>query len=94
MFRASARSYLNLSLNEKAIDVSRRLPKSALSLQVRAGRGDLLTVGTENRDLISVVALVVKFEPVSVITMCTGCHPIYSIKHDQDLRSDQLPDEL
>jgi len=46
-------------LREKLIDVSRSLSKSALSLQVRAGRGDSITLGIENRDLITVVALVV-----------------------------------
>jgi hypothetical protein len=62
------------SSREKLIDVSRRLSKSALSLQVRAGRGDSITLGIENRDLITVVALVVKYKLVSVMVMCTGCH--------------------
>ena len=62
------------SSREKLIDVSRRLSKSALSLQVRAGRGDSITLGIENRDLITVVALVVKYKFVSVIGMCAGCH--------------------
>src|SRR5271167_4962113 len=48
------------SLREKLIDVSRSLSKSALSLQVRAGRGDSITPGIENRDLITVIALVVQ----------------------------------
>ena len=58
----------------KVIDVLRRLSKSALSLQVRAGRGDSIALGIENRDLITVVALVVKYKLVSVIAMCAGCH--------------------
>ncbi len=62
------------SLREKLIDVSRRLSKSALSLQVRAGRGDSITLGIENRDLITVITLVVKYKLVSVIAMCAGCH--------------------
>jgi len=62
------------SLREKLIDVSRSLSKSALSLQVRAGRGDSIILGIENRDLITVIALVVKHKFVSVIAMCAGCH--------------------
>ena len=62
------------SLREKLIDVSRRLSKSALSLQVRAGRGDSITLGIENRDLIMVITLVVKYKLVSVIAMCASCH--------------------
>jgi positive regulator of sigma E activity len=62
------------SLREKLIDVSRRLSKSTLSLQVRAGRGDSITLGIEDRDLITVIALVVKYKLVSVIAMCAGCH--------------------
>ena len=62
------------SLREKLIDVSRRLSKSALSLQVRAGRGDSITLGIENRNLITVITLVVKYKLVSVIAMCAGCH--------------------
>jgi hypothetical protein len=61
-------------LREKVIDVSRRLSKSALSLQVGAGRGNSMALGIENRDLITVVALVVKYKLVSVMVMCTGCH--------------------
>ena len=60
------------SLREKVIDVSRRLSKSPLSLQVRAGRGDSIAFGIENRDLITVEALVVKYKLVSVIAMCAG----------------------
>jgi len=56
------------------IDVPRRLGKSALSLQVRACRGDSITFGIENRDLITVVVLVVKYELVSVIAMAVGGH--------------------
>ena len=63
------------SLREKLIDVSRSLSKSALSLQVRAGRGDSITLGIENRDPITVIALVAKYKLVSVIAMCAGCHP-------------------
>lgn len=62
------------SLREKAIDVSRRLSKSALSLQVHAGRSDTITLGIENHDLITVIALVVKYKFVSVMTMRAGCH--------------------
>ena len=43
------------------------LSKSALSLQVRAGRRDPIALGIENRDPITVVALVVKCKLVSVI---------------------------
>ena len=50
------------SLREKLIDVSRRLSKSTLSLQARAGRGNSITLGIENRDLITVIALVVKYK--------------------------------
>ena len=50
------------SLREKVIDVSRRLSKSALSLQVHAGRSDTITLGIENHDLITVIALVVKYK--------------------------------
>lgn len=62
------------SLREKVIDVSRRLGKSALSFQVHAGRGDTITLGIENCDLIMVVAFVVKYELVPVMAMCAGCH--------------------
>ena len=62
------------SLREKVIDVSRRLSKSALSLQVGAGRGDSITFGIQNCDLITVVALVVKYKLVPVMAMCAGCH--------------------
>jgi hypothetical protein len=41
---------------------------------VDAGRGDSITLGIENRDLITVVALVVKYKLVSVIAVCAGCH--------------------
>jgi hypothetical protein len=60
--------------SKKVIDVSRRLRKSALSLQVYAGRGDTITLGIENRDLITVVTLVVKNKLISVIAMRTACH--------------------
>jgi hypothetical protein len=49
------------SLRKKLIDAARRLRKGALSLQVRAGRRDAIALGIENRDPITVVALVVKF---------------------------------
>ena len=62
------------SLRKKLIDAARRLSKSALSLQVRAGRRDPIALGIKNRDPITVVALVVKCKLVSVIAMCAGCH--------------------
>ena len=61
-------------LREKVIDVTRRLSKSALSLQVRASRRDPIALGIENRDPITVIAFVVKCKLVSVIAMCAGCH--------------------
>jgi hypothetical protein len=63
-------------LREKVIDVIRRLSKSALSLQVHAGRGDSITLGIENRHPITVVALVVKYKLVIVIAMRAGFMPI------------------
>jgi hypothetical protein len=54
------------SLREKVIDVLRRLSKSALSFQVHPGRGNPITLGIENRDPITAVALVVKYKFVSV----------------------------
>jgi hypothetical protein len=62
------------SLRKKLIGAARRLSKSALSLQVRAGRRDPIALGIENRDPITVVALVVKWKLVSVEAMCSGCH--------------------
>jgi hypothetical protein len=62
------------SLREKVIDVLRRLSKSPLSFQVHAGRGVPITLGIENRDSITAVALVVKYEFVSVIAVRAGCH--------------------
>ena len=62
------------SLRKKLIDAARRLSKSALSLQVRAGRRDPIALGIENRDPITVVALVVKCKLVSVVAVCAGCH--------------------
>jgi hypothetical protein len=62
------------SLREKVIDVLRRLSKRALSFQVRASRGDTITLGIENRDVITVVVRVVKYKFVAVIAMCAGCH--------------------
>ena len=61
-------------LRQKAIDVSRRLGKSALSFQVRAGRGDSIALGIENRDVITVVARVVEDKFVAAMAMCAGCH--------------------
>jgi hypothetical protein len=72
--RCGSHASFGLSLREKLIDVSRSLSKSALSLQVRVGRGNSITLGIENRDLITVIALVVKHKFVSVIAMCAGCH--------------------
>ncbi len=62
------------SLRQKVIDVSRRLSESTLSLQVRAGRRDAMILGIENRDLITVVAVLVKYKLVSVIAMSAGRH--------------------
>jgi len=72
------------SLREKVIDVSRRLSKSPLSLQVRACRDNSITFGIENRDLITVEAFVVKYKLVSVIAMCAGCHLGFLMNHGQD----------
>jgi hypothetical protein len=58
----------------KLIDVSRRLSKRALSFQVRAGRGDSIALGIENRNVIAIVVRVVEYEFVAVIAMCAGCH--------------------
>jgi hypothetical protein len=62
-------------LREQVIDVLRRLIKSA----VRAGRRDSIALGIENRDPITVVALVVKYKLVSVIAMCAGYHAKRSV---------------
>ena len=62
------------SLRKKLIDAARRLSKSALSLQVRAGRGDPIAFGIENRYPITIVAIVVKCKLVSVIVMCARRH--------------------
>jgi len=62
-------------LREKLIDVSRSLSKSALSLQVRAGRGDSITPGIENRDLITVIALVVQAPRRSPFRIGTAVRP-------------------
>jgi hypothetical protein len=62
------------SLREKVVDVLRRLSKSALSFQVHPGRGNPITLGIENRDPITAVALVVKYKFVSVIAVRAGCH--------------------
>ena len=58
-------------MRKKLIDAARRLSKSALSLQVRAGRRDPIALGIENRDPITVVALVVKCKLLVVIAMLT-----------------------
>ena len=61
-------------LCEKAIDVPGRFSKSALSLQVRAGRGNSIALGIENRDVITVVVRLVKYKLVTVIPMGAGGH--------------------
>ena len=63
-------------MREKAIDVSRRLSKSALSFQVHAGRGDAITLGIENCNLITAVAFVVKCKLIPVMAMRAGYHAI------------------
>jgi hypothetical protein len=61
-------------LREKVIDVPGRFSKSTLSLQVRAGRGNSITLGIENRDVITVVVRLVKYQLVTVIPMGAGGH--------------------
>ena len=61
-------------LREKVIDVPGRFSKSALSLQVRAGRGNSITLGIENRDVITIVVRQVKYKLVTVIPMGAGGH--------------------
>jgi len=61
-------------LRDKVIDVPGRFSKGALSLQVRAGRGNSITVGIENRDVITVVVRLVKYKLVTVISMGAGGH--------------------
>jgi hypothetical protein len=61
---------------------------------VGAGRSDSLTVGIENRDLITVVALAVKYEFVPAIAMRAGCHSSFSMKRGGGRRPDSPPDEL
>jgi hypothetical protein len=39
------------------------------------GRGDPISLGVENDDLITVVTLAVKYQFVSVMAMRAGCHP-------------------
>jgi hypothetical protein len=56
------------------IDVPGRFSKSALSLQVRAGRGNSITLGIKNRDVITVVVRLVKYKLVTVIPMGAGGH--------------------
>ena len=70
-FDPTRTSWFTLSLRKKLIDAARRLSKSALSLQVRAGRRDPIALGIENRDPIRVVALVVKCKLVSVVSSDT-----------------------
>ena len=59
---------------QQLIDRSRCFDKSALSLQVRAGRGYSPAVGIEDRDPITVVVLVMEFKFIAVIAMCPACH--------------------
>jgi hypothetical protein len=65
------------SLREKVIDISRCLRKCALSLQVRNSRGNSIVPGIENRDLITLVALVVKDKFVAMVAMCAFCHNLF-----------------
>ena len=57
----------------------RCLGKSTLSLQVDAGRGDLLAVRIENCDPITIIVLVMKYKLVSMIAMCARCHAKRSV---------------
>ena len=66
-------------LCDKVLDVPGGLSESALSLYVRAGRRNSIALGIENRDPITVVALVVKYKLVSVIAMCAGSHAKRSV---------------
>jgi len=56
------------------IDVSPRFSESALSFQVRAGRGNSIILWIENRDVITVIVRLVKYKLVTVIHMGAGCH--------------------
>jgi hypothetical protein len=71
---SGAHASCGTSFREKLIDVSRRFSKSALSLQVRAGRRDSMATGIENRDPITVTVLVMKYKLISVIAMSAGRH--------------------
>jgi hypothetical protein len=79
------------TLREKVFDVSRRLSKSTLLLQVGAGLSNSLTVGIENRDPIMVVALAVKHEFIPAIAMCAGCHSSFSMNRGGGPGSDSPP---
>jgi hypothetical protein len=68
--RAQNTASCGASLREKVIDVSRRLSKSALSFQVHAGRGDAITLGVENCDLITVIAFVAQYKFAFVGALC------------------------
>ena len=76
---SGAHASCGTSFREKLIDVSRRFSKSALSLQVRAGRRDSIATGIENRDPITVIVLVMKYKLVSVIAMSAGRHAKRSV---------------
>jgi hypothetical protein len=61
-------------LREKALDVPGRFSKSALSLQVCPGRRNSITLGIENRDVITVVVRLVEYKLVTVIPVSAGGH--------------------
>jgi hypothetical protein len=88
-FGCGAQASYGPSLREKVVDVSRRLSESALSLQVRAGRGDSITFGIENRDLITIVALVLKYKLVSAMAVCAGRH--LNLLHETWIRRQMVP---
>ena len=48
------------------------------------GRGDPITLGVENDDLITVVTLTVKYQFVSVMAMCARCHRGFVESHLND----------
>ena len=76
---SGAHASCGTSFGEKLIDVSRRFSKSALSLQVDARQRGSLTLRIENRDLITVIALPLKYEFVSMMAMCAGRHAKRSV---------------
>ena len=76
---SGAHASCGMSFREKLIDVSRRFSKSALSLQVRAGRRDSIAPGIENRNPITVIVLVMKYKLVSVIAVSAGRHAKRSV---------------